>query len=121
MNKMNNKGFTLVEVLAVLVILSVIMSIAIPIVTSSLDIRKGKNSDQVKEKIKVMAELYLSNNNMIINNTNSDCYIDINDLVSKGYIKKNDADGLKYIKYSKSTNSFEFLNDINSLENCVGV
>ena len=39
MKRLNKKGFTLVELLVVIVILAVIMSIAIPSITSSIERR----------------------------------------------------------------------------------
>ena len=58
MKKLNNKGFTLVELLAVLVILIAIMSIAIPSISSSLERSKSKQ-DTAKQKIlESAAELY---------------------------------------------------------------
>ena len=49
MNKLNDKGFTLVELLAALVILTAIMGIAIPSISSSLERTKEKqNAARVK-------------------------------------------------------------------------
>ena len=42
MKRLNKKGFTLVELLVVIVILGVIMSIAIPSITSSIERSKDK-------------------------------------------------------------------------------
>ena len=42
MKKLDNKGFTLVELLAVIVILIAVMSVAVPAISSSL----GKNKEK---------------------------------------------------------------------------
>ena len=57
--KLNKKGFTLVELLAVLVILVVIMTIAIPSVTSSIERSKHKQKNAKIELIESAAELYI--------------------------------------------------------------
>ena len=57
--KLNNKGFTLVELLAVLVILIAISAVAIPAISSSMDRNKEK---QYKAKVKLVesaAELFV--------------------------------------------------------------
>ena len=58
MKKLNKKGFTLVELLVVIVILVIIMSIAIPSITSSLDRSKAKQRDAKVELIESAAEIY---------------------------------------------------------------
>ena len=62
----NNKGFTLVELLGVIVILSIIAAIAIPTVSTSLNKQKTKELEHKKEQIVSKVELYyekIKNNN----------------------------------------------------------
>lgn len=59
MKKLNKKGFTLVELLVVIVILVIIMSIAIPSITSSLDRSKAKQRDAKVKLIESAAEIYV--------------------------------------------------------------
>lgn len=63
MKKLNKKGFTMIELLAVLVILVVIMAIAIPSVTSSIERSKQKEKDQKIKLIESAAELYIDRYN----------------------------------------------------------
>ena len=56
MKKMNNKGFTLVEVLAVLVILSVILVIAVPKVMSIIEDAKMGTLESTAKMIASQAE-----------------------------------------------------------------
>ena len=112
MNKLNNKGFTLVEVLAVLVILVVIMSIAIPNISSSLERSKSKQDDARKKVLISAAELYVADNkNRIYSEmgTDNNYTITLDDLVSNGYVTEDqikDSDGdpfdknIKFIKPS---------------------
>lgn len=58
--KLNNKGFTLVELLAVLAILIAIMSIAIPVISSSLERTKDKQDESRERVIESAAELYVA-------------------------------------------------------------
>ena len=59
MKRLNKKGFTLVELLVVIVILGVIMSIAIPSITSSIERSKDKQKTQIIKLIESAGELYV--------------------------------------------------------------
>ncbi len=105
MNRLNNKGFTLVELLAVLVILVAIMSIAIPTINSSLERSKASQNEQRKKErskasqneqrkklLESAAELYVADNK---NNIDKNC-VRIRELKKSGYINGDamkDADG----------------------------
>ena len=120
MKKLNNKGFTLVELLAVLVILIAIMSIAIPSISSSLERSKSKQ-DTAKQKILVSAaELYVTDHkNNIINNmgSNNCCKIIIEDLKKSGYVdeeatKDSNNNYLgEHITYNKNDSTFKLGED----------
>ena len=60
--KLNNKGFTLVELLAVIVILLAISMVAIPNITASLEKNKNRLSESQKKIIVSSAELFISEN-----------------------------------------------------------
>ena len=80
------RGFTLIELIAVLVILTIIMSIAIPSISASIERSKEK---QRNAKIKIMesaAEIYIVDRKSLI--TSSSCYVKIDELISSTLIKK---------------------------------
>ena len=79
MKKLNNKGFTLVELLAVLVILVAIMSIAIPSISSSLERSKGKQEESKHKILESAAELYVTDHRNSI--TKSSCVITLETLL----------------------------------------
>jgi len=60
--KLNNKGFSLVELLAVIVILSILMAIMVPSVNYLIDKNKEDNYVKLKEGILIAAKIYLSDN-----------------------------------------------------------
>lgn len=91
MRKLNNKGFTLIELLAVLVILVVIMSIAIPSITSSVERSKAKQREQVINIVKAQAELYADKNKNKLSEDPNGYIIEISELVSKGFLTKEEA------------------------------
>ena len=53
---LNNKGFTLVELLAVIVVLVIIMLIAIPIILDSLDNAKRKSFETYTNRILTLVD-----------------------------------------------------------------
>lgn len=90
--KKNNKGFTLVELLVVIVILIAIVSIAIPSITSSMERSKEKLNEGKKEAIGTAAELYLNttNRSALESFYNGECIVLLEDLINGDYIDKDD-------------------------------
>ena len=84
MNKrLDNKGFTLVELLAVLVILVAIMGIAIPSISSSLERTKDKQNKARYTIIESAAEQYVTDHKNVVYSklgSNTSCYIKISKL-----------------------------------------
>lgn len=79
--KLNNKGFTLIEVLAVIVILSVLMAIMIPSVGTLIQKNKEDSYESLKKSIISATKIYLSDNRyeVVLNGTcqNPDDQIEI--------------------------------------------
>lgn len=95
---MDNKGFTLVELLAVLVILIAIMGIAIPTISSSLERTKAKQNESRYKVLESAAELYVTDHKNAIydnlnNNTKESCVIQIKNLNYLSEDEMKDADG----------------------------
>ena len=77
-NRLNRGGFTLVELLAALVILTAIMGIAIPSISSSLERTKEKQNESRIKVLESAAELYVTDHkNAIFKGLGSanTCYI----------------------------------------------
>lgn len=60
MKKLNNKGYTLVEILAVIVILGMLLAIVIPNVGNLINMNRENNIKQFNTSIKNAAKLYIS-------------------------------------------------------------
>lgn len=87
---MNNKGFTLVELLGVIVLLALIALITIPNISSA--IKKGREDadNQTKENIVLAAKNWaLDNKSSLPTTSNQTHKVTINNLQSGGYIDKN--------------------------------
>lgn len=99
---LNNKGFTLVEIIAVLIILVAIMGIAIPAITSSVERSKEKQNNTKMKMLESFAKLYVSDNKNDIYNKLGDensCYIRLSTLRDFGYLPTDadqDADGNEF-------------------------
>ena len=57
---LNNKGFTLVELLAVVVILSILLAFMYPNVNKLINENKEKNYEKLESSIKSAAKMYIS-------------------------------------------------------------
>lgn len=118
----NNKGFTLVELLAVLVILGVIVAIAIPAVSSTLNRQEEKDLTFKKQQIISSVELKLDK----IRNelTNKDdfsygrCCVTVKWLKNKGFITGKQAEGINEDDgvYRNSANDYilEYTTELNA-------
>ena len=92
----NDKGFTLDEILAVITILSLLMVFVVPNFLSLLNKSKASTIDIQKQMIISAARLYvedcnnLQNKNVTCNFTVTDGkkIINLNDLISNGYINE---------------------------------
>lgn len=85
---MYKKGFTLVELLAVIVILSIIALITIVSVNSVIKDSKDNLSETQKKNIEKAAEAYYLKEGM---DSNVSC-VSVSDLISKGYLDENIKD-----------------------------
>ena len=123
---MNSKGFTLVELLAVLIILSVIMGIAIPTITSSMERTKSKQNDQKYRMLESYAEIYVTDHKNEVYRSSSTCCINF-DMLSE-YLPDDallDANGKTingYILFTRPTSSssakYEFKTGSCSVKSC---
>lgn len=92
---MNKKGFTLVELLGVIVILSIIMLIAIPNITSVLDRTKKDNYIADCKKMVSLAQYKLRNGDFEKPNVaNASTIITLDDLDTDDIVR--DTDGYLY-------------------------
>jgi type IV pilus assembly protein PilA len=90
----NNKGFTLVELMAVIVILAIIVSIAVP---SSIAISNKIKTKMYNTKVDMIidaAKLYGQDNSSVVSSENNPCQnpVTVKTLMDNGYIKKDDTD-----------------------------
>lgn len=106
---MKNKGFTLVEIMAVLVIMGVLLLVTVPSVFNSLDKKKNREHEQIIEEIKSAAELYVTQNEDVQTFLNSAGSINISyaTLVAEGLINGNEIDPLTSEPWN--TNSYVFI------------
>lgn len=61
---LDSKGFTLVELLAVIVIMAILMAIAIPSIANLIDISNAKKCEAYEKTISEYAKAYYSESNL---------------------------------------------------------
>lgn len=90
---MNKKGFTLVELLAVLVILSIITLLVYPIFTSVIkDSKKEIEKTNVNEILNSAYNWSLDNSSILPVNVNDDITVNVETLKKQGYLRKDAID-----------------------------
>ena len=125
MKKLNNNGFTLVELLAVIVILLIIMGIAIPSITSALSRSEEKQIKAKKELILSEVEIRLSKKDGFYELLKEgSCYLTIDKLKELGWITEsmaedNDGNSITiYVYYDTTAKKFKYINtDDDDIEN----
>ena len=87
---MRQKGFTLVELLAVIIILGVISLIVIPTVNGVLKKQKNKLYEKQVNTIENATIGWGAENTSSLPNLDESIYVSLDDLVKGGYLKKTD-------------------------------
>ena len=84
------KGFTLIEVLGVIVILGIILIITIPIINNSINSSKDKAYKQQLSLIESSAKNYMASNSLELPKEGEYACINLNELQKKGFLSKKD-------------------------------
>ena len=99
----DRRGFTIIELVAVIAILLIIMAIAMPSITSLLGRTENKISNEKKKAFISAAREYVNDNyNSVKLDSDNKCKITLQDLNNKGYLSDNsykDTDGNPYSGY----------------------
>ena len=83
---MNKKGFTLTEIIAVIILISIIVAIAIPSVIAIRNRINQRILEGKKETILIAAELYGQDNPQLFNP--NEFIVTVGELVDAGYVEK---------------------------------
>lgn len=125
---MDKKGFTLVEIMAVLVILCLIMLVGVPSINKTLKNQEKKAESQYKNTLCIGAKNYARHNSALYNNlyeNKGSASVCSKDLYDKGYISStlkhpNTNSSEQKIKINMSYNGGDISCsiDINNLNGC---
>ena len=85
---MKNKGFTLVEILVVIIFLSLIATLVVSNVSSTAKKVNSKTYDTKVDMIKKAASIYAQDNRKSITSTTT---IYVKDLINAGYLKSDNS------------------------------
>lgn len=95
---MKQNGFTLIELIAVVVIIALVMVVTIPQVMSTMTKSNVKKAESFENDLEIAAQSYVENNwndfkKEFIQNNKSDYYcLSLGTLLQNGYIKNTDID-----------------------------
>ncbi len=96
----DNRGFTIIELVAVIAILLIITAIAMPSITSLFGRTEEKISKEKERAFISAAREYVSDNyNTVLPDGKTKCYVSLETLYSMGYLSENsykDTDGNEY-------------------------
>ena len=85
--KKSNKGFTMVELLAVVTIMGILAVIAVPAVARHISKSRQTSLDTMLKSSYEAAENYMMQNDVLLHSGDPDYVIQIKDLVDKNYLE----------------------------------
>lgn len=83
MNKTSNKGFTLIEIIGIVVILAVIMIVTVPMLETTLRNSDKKRIETFKKNLVLVCDNYIVNNDLL---NQSNITIELSELLNQNYI-----------------------------------
>lgn len=92
---MNNKAFTLIELIASITLILILFTVAVPVSTKLIQNSNKKQCDMVKESLLTAADLYVTDR--MVNNTVNFSSISLKEMYDKNYIEE-----IYEIKYNNS-------------------
>lgn len=119
---MNKKGLTIVELLAVLVVIGLMAVVIFPVITGNINDSQNKTNEIQKASIKEAAESYVADNvglNIFLNKDTEE--ITLNTLIENGYLTgdySNPKNGKDYdlinskVTIKKENNSYIYTIDL---------
>lgn len=88
---MNKKGFTLIEMLIVLLIIAIVMVVAIPAVRNLVYNSNETKYEQLETMVMEAIKLYVNDYRGELANSVGDCFsVSYSSLINKGYIEEED-------------------------------
>lgn len=115
---MNKKGFTLIELMAVLIILSIILVITVPKIMKYVSDSKEKAYQTQVQTIENAAKTFAINGNILLPDEGETVYITVQDLISTGTLNSKEIinpktsekmNGYVLISYNKSYEQYEYV------------
>ena len=89
--RLNRRGFTLVEMLAVVVILGLLIGIMVPSVNSLINKNKEDSLKSLKNNIRSAAKSYFSDYRYEVVISNDNCVNDVKDVISINNVELNSS------------------------------
>lgn len=93
---MKNKGYTLVELLAVFVILGIIIMISVPAITGVINSSKDKSYDEQVKILENAARTYMSENSALLPDSGLSFNVTIDNLKESGLISDKEIKNPNY-------------------------
>lgn len=94
MNKLNKKGFTLIELIATVILLAIVMGFGSYSIMNIINDTKKNNYNNMIKEIKNAVEVYYQECTYVNNDCDSERTIKLGYLISNGYLKGNDENDM---------------------------
>lgn len=87
----NNRGFTLVELIAVMTLLAAIILVTVPVIINTIKKNDDKLGENFEKSLKQATELYVERNRDVfpdLNNIGGTAEVSTDTLIEEGYLKQ---------------------------------
>lgn len=114
---MKNKGFTLTELIGVIVLLGIIALIAVPVINSTITNSKSKAYNAQVNALQDAGKKWGVENTKLLPADNSSCNVSIAELITQGYIEDDkiidprdntEMNGTIEVSYSDATKTYHY-------------
>ena len=114
---MNRKGFTLIEIMAVIVVLGLLIAIIVPVVNNLLKDSEDTLSDEQIDLVVKASQKYMVEHSELLPEGSAYSAVYIDDLINSGVIDndsvidpktKEELDGCVVVNYNENFNQYEY-------------
>ena len=112
---MNKKGYTLIELIGIIVVLSLMVLLVTTISDKAIKKAKTNTDEQCKENVIIATENWVLDNKEKIEN---ETILEIEQLIQEGYLEKKECLKEKCVKITKSTEGVKAVYNYSLEKNC---
>lgn len=110
--RLNNKGLTLIELIAAIAVMLIILLISVPSLSAIIERNKGvqdkKNIEILNSAVELYLDMYKTKINRYDDFTTGNCQMPISELKNKDLLESDFLDNSYYIQYDTTNKQYNY-------------